>query len=780
MKVCILPRFSGEDQGDGGIRRVVEQQVRWLPEYGIEVVEHQDEADVVASHAMYISHHPRVVHHNHGLYWVDDPVDKQTINWPLWAIKANKIITRAMITAQAVTAPSEWVANAIRRGTLIDPVVVHHGVNLDEWEPGVSGGYVLWNKNRTDPICTPAPLNRLAALVPKQQFVSTFGDPAPNVRLVGKQPYERMKELVRRAGVYLATTRETGGVGTLEAMAAGVPVLGYDFGGTSDFVTHLETGYLVEPGDEAGLVEGLAYCLAHRERLGAAGRERVRSDFQWQDRVGDYARIYRQVAQPFEGPKVSVIITAYNLESFLEAAIRSVVDQTFQDWELIIVDDHSPDRCGEIADGWAERDSRITVIHNPTNLYLSEARNRGIQAARGQYILCLDADDRLDRRALGALAGALDQDQRVDIVTGQMAVVEPDGKAWVSPWPPTKPSYEEQIKRHNQLPYAAMYRRWVWERTGGYRRRWRTAEDAEFWTRAMSYGAQAAHVVSHPTLIYSNRPGSMSHSESEKDWTRWFTWARHPHLTPFGAATREMTPVFSYDPPRLSVVIPVGPGHEWYLPDALDSLVAQTFRKWEVIVVNDTGVPWGHIPGFPFARLLDSEGPPQGAAAARNRGIAAARCPLFVLLDADDIAQPLLLERLLQAQREMGGWVYTDWYDQEGKHKQAQSFDPKRVLKKMPGPITGLYPKAAWERVGGFDETFTSWEDWDFQISLTGAGFLGHRLPEPLFIYRYQTGTLRERGWDGRRDLVERIYHKHRETYDRAKLVLALGTQPLK
>ena len=558
MKVCIVPQFSGEDQGEGGIRRVVEQQNKWLPEYGIEIVQTVDEADVVASHATYVVDHPHVVHHNHGLYWVDDPVTKDTIHWPLWALKANRVITRAMIVSAAVTAPSEWVANAIRRGTLIDPTVIHHGVNLEDWEPAESWNYVLWNKNRVDPICNPAPLNELARLAPGFKFVSTFGEQADNVRLLGKLPYEEMKEYVRHAGVYLATTRETGGVGTLEALAAGVPVLGYDFGGTSDFVVHRETGYLVKPGDVRGLLDGLQYCLEHRDRLGLAARDRIRSHFRWEDRIGDYAALYRRVVAAPTGPKVSVIITAYNLDQYLDASIQSVVDQDFEDWELIIVDDHSPDRCGEIADDWAARDKRIYSLHNPTNLYVSEARNRAIRTSRGQYIINLDADDRLGRGALRLLSQALDQDQRVDIVTGRMEVTESDGTVWISPWPPKKPTLEAQLQRRNQLPYASMYRRWVWERTGGYRRRWRTAEDAEFWARAMSYGAQPAHVTDLPTLLYTNRAGSMSHTEQEQDWTRWLTWSRHPHLTPFGAGGSK--PVFSYDPPHVSVIIPVGPG----------------------------------------------------------------------------------------------------------------------------------------------------------------------------------------------------------------------------
>lgn len=94
---------------------------------------------------------------------------------------------------------------------------------------------------------------------------------------------------------------------------------------------------------------------------------------------------------------VSVIIPAYNAEKYLPEAVASVISQSSSDWELILVDDGSTDSTPRLCDDLAASDARIRVIHKP-NGGLSDARNHGIDAARGEYLTFLDADDVLDPR----------------------------------------------------------------------------------------------------------------------------------------------------------------------------------------------------------------------------------------------------------------------------------------------------------------------------------------------------------------------------------------------
>ena len=90
----------------------------------------------------------------------------------------------------------------------------------------------------------------------------------------------------------------------------------------------------------------------------------------------------------------SVIVPVYKVEKYLPNAIESVLNQTFSDFELILVDDGSPDRCPEICDNYKEKDSRIKVVHKP-NGGLASARRAGIKLAEGDYVLNLDSDDRI-------------------------------------------------------------------------------------------------------------------------------------------------------------------------------------------------------------------------------------------------------------------------------------------------------------------------------------------------------------------------------------------------
>ena len=91
-------------------------------------------------------------------------------------------------------------------------------------------------------------------------------------------------------------------------------------------------------------------------------------------------------------PEISVIVPVYKVEKYLADCVQSLMEQTFQDIEIILVDDGSPDRCGVLCDKLAEKDSRIRVIHQ-SNQGLSCARNSGVKAAIGRYICFVDSDD---------------------------------------------------------------------------------------------------------------------------------------------------------------------------------------------------------------------------------------------------------------------------------------------------------------------------------------------------------------------------------------------------
>ena len=101
-------------------------------------------------------------------------------------------------------------------------------------------------------------------------------------------------------------------------------------------------------------------------------------------------------------PLVSVIVPIYNVEEYLQRCIESIVTQTYTNLEIFLVDDGSPDNCPAMCDAWAERDSRITVIHKE-NGGLSDARNAAIDMATGEYITFVDSDDLITVNAIEVL-----------------------------------------------------------------------------------------------------------------------------------------------------------------------------------------------------------------------------------------------------------------------------------------------------------------------------------------------------------------------------------------
>lgn len=95
-------------------------------------------------------------------------------------------------------------------------------------------------------------------------------------------------------------------------------------------------------------------------------------------------------------PKISIIIPCYDVEHYLDRCIKTIVNQTIKDIEIILVDDCSLDRVPQMCDDWALRDSRIKVIHKKNNEGLGFARNTGLDIATGEYVAFVDSDDYID------------------------------------------------------------------------------------------------------------------------------------------------------------------------------------------------------------------------------------------------------------------------------------------------------------------------------------------------------------------------------------------------
>lgn len=114
---------------------------------------------------------------------------------------------------------------------------------------------------------------------------------------------------------------------------------------------------------------------------------------------------------------VSLILPVYNVEAYLPQCLDSICKQTYRNLEILVIDDASPDRCGEIADSYAQRDERVKVLHI-SNRGAAGARNVGLDNCTGEYIMFVDSDDWLEENAVESLLCAL-QETGSDIVQCQ-------------------------------------------------------------------------------------------------------------------------------------------------------------------------------------------------------------------------------------------------------------------------------------------------------------------------------------------------------------------------
>lgn len=124
-------------------------------------------------------------------------------------------------------------------------------------------------------------------------------------------------------------------------------------------------------------------------------------------------------------PTISIIVPVYKVEKYLAECVNSILSQSFSDFELILVDDGSPDKCPQICDEYSQKDSRVVALHKK-NGGQSSARNFGLDHAKGKYVTFVDSDDLLVENALSALYDTLLRED-VDVVLGKVIRFTSDG-----------------------------------------------------------------------------------------------------------------------------------------------------------------------------------------------------------------------------------------------------------------------------------------------------------------------------------------------------------------
>jgi glycosyltransferase involved in cell wall biosynthesis len=207
--------------------------------------------------------------------------------------------------------------------------------------------------------------------------------------------------------------------------------------------------------------------------------------------------------------KVSIIIPAYNAEKTIADTLDSVLSQTHQDWETIVVDDGSTDATAEITRGFAERDARIRMIQQ-ANGGESAARNSGIALAHYDWLLFLDADDWISPLYLERMATALISDPALDAVHCRFARVARDGTHVIEKYvPPVGDMFSTLARRATFPPHACIVRKKLVEEVGNFDTSLRTSPDWDLWQRIARTGARFG-AVGEVLAFYRMSPNSAS------------------------------------------------------------------------------------------------------------------------------------------------------------------------------------------------------------------------------------------------------------------------------
>lgn len=782
--VCILPAFKPGDIG--GVARHVLALRKHLPAFGWEVTGAQGAADLMHTHAL--DTWPEIdCYTNHGTY----PIKPEM---PQWQREANERLLDNIKLARRVIAVSRWTAGQWDYLTGVRPIIIPNGIDPEEWQDVPRGRWrarlripehrplVVWGKTFLSDVLDPTAAVEVALRRPDVDVVAPldrkFLPHAPkNFHCIGAQQFAAMQMLLADCDVYLATVCENHSIQVLEAMALRKPVVGFAWGGTAETIGDSGAGLLVEPGNLDRLMDAFEVALEVAPTMGEAGRELVLRHYDWRSVAESLAGVYSDVLQEktvsgrSQRPKASIIIPCYNKAQYIGEAILSAAGQrNAPKYEVIVVDDGSTDgslsAIQAAVKGLPPGGPPVKVIKQK-NAGVAAARNNGIKIAKGEYICCLDADDVIDPLFLSRLAPALDSDPGLGIAYSDFVAFGFDitrGGHWENLLQTEEYDFE-RLKRGNMLPCCNLFRRVAWERAGGYKDINPSWEDYELWLNMGKLGWPGRRV---PGGLFKYRKVVDEGRDFQSHGLEWKLRAK------VNSFHRDIYP------PAVSVVVPCFRQSQ-FLPDAIDSALAQTFPDLEVVVVDDGNEP---AEAEAIAAIVNRAGPAarlvrlienSGLATARNTGIDAARGQWILPLDADDRLEPAFLEKALGAirlnPREFAFCDSVLWWPETGKEQtiEAKEYDFPDLLSKITFPCSILYAKDAWRQAGGYKPQMSQaggWEDWEFVVTLGEIGICGVRVPEALFRYRQHSNQQMRYDAEAKKPrLQEAMRRLHAATY---------------
>ncbi|SDB68209.1 glycosyltransferase family A protein [Butyrivibrio sp. INlla16] len=206
--------------------------------------------------------------------------------------------------------------------------------------------------------------------------------------------------------------------------------------------------------------------------------------------------------------KVSIVLPVYNGEKHVANSIESIMAQTYQNWELIVVNDCSTDSTLEICNGLANKDGRIKVISNPVNLKLPNTLNAGFDAASGDYYTWTSDDNMYRPNAIEVLVNTLQSDSDLVMVYSDYTSIDGDGNIIAEGKLPDS----QYIVMGNVCGACFLYTAEVAKKVGRYDANLFLAEDYDYWMRIYRYG-KVKHITDN---LYLYRRHACSLSETKK------------------------------------------------------------------------------------------------------------------------------------------------------------------------------------------------------------------------------------------------------------------------
>lgn len=214
-------------------------------------------------------------------------------------------------------------------------------------------------------------------------------------------------------------------------------------------------------------------------------------------------------------PKISVVTPAYNAEKYIAETIESILNQTFEDYEFIIIDDCSTDKTAEIIKEYSDKDPRITYNRNQKNLGIAGNRNRGISLAKGEYVVWQDADDISLPTRLEEQVKFMEANPKVGICGSYLQFFDDKGDHSIRKYAADDKSLRSTIFRFSPVAQpSAMLRRKALEEAGEYDLRWPPAEDLDM---SFRIGSKYQFANIPKVLVrYREHPNSATFSKLKK------------------------------------------------------------------------------------------------------------------------------------------------------------------------------------------------------------------------------------------------------------------------